>query len=163
MSNDAVINRLFWSAEACFILATVVLCVAEFVVRRPVPIPVPSIYWPVASLRLRGSRRMRRLFRLLIGDLYRKRLWNPTFNSLLKQKGFERQRHLSSCNIHAGCSAMVLTLVAFFLYHRLYGAALVLAAFELVFNTPAIILSRYLYLLTLRRGSPTLTPKRSVG
>jgi len=46
---------------------------------------------------------------------------------------------------------MVLTQVAFFLYHRMYGWALALAGFELVFNTPAIILSRYLYLLTLHR------------
>ena len=161
MSGDAVISRVFWSAEACFTVAVVVLCVAEFVARRPVPVPVPSVYWPVARLGLHGSRRVRRSFHLLIGVLYRKRFWNPAVNSVLKQRGFERQRHLSSANIHTACSAMVLTLVAFFLYHRMYVGALALAAFELVFNTPAIILSRYLYLLTLRRPGLSRLGRRS--
>jgi hypothetical protein len=59
---------------------------------------------------------------------------------------------------------MVLTLVAFFIYGHLYVGALFLACFELVFNTPAIILSRYLYLLTFREkvgSGPTPSPEPS--
>jgi len=39
MSNGTIIADLFWLAEAGFALTAVVLCVAEFVVHRPVPIP----------------------------------------------------------------------------------------------------------------------------
>jgi len=154
MSSNAIIAALFWLAEAGFALTAVVLCVAEFAVHRPVPIPIPSVYWPVAKLGLHRGRKARRFFHFFIGRLYRKQFWNPAVNSILKQRGFERQRHLSSGNIHAACSAMVLTLVVFFIYGHLYVGALFLAGFELVFNTPAIILSRYLYLLTFRKRKP---------
>jgi hypothetical protein len=150
MNCGEIIIYLFWFAEACFVVTGVILCVAEFIIHRPIRIPIPSVYWPVARLGLRRDRKSRRIFCLLLG-IYRKHFWNPAVNSMLKQRGFERQRHLSSCNIHAASSAMILTLLAFFIYNQMYVGALFLAGFELVFNTPAIILSRYLYLLTFYR------------
>jgi hypothetical protein len=149
--SGAVILSFFCFVEACFAVTAVALCIAEFVIHRPIRILVPSVYWPIARLGLRRGRKTRRIFHLLIGKLYRKHFWNPAANSILKQRGFERQRHLSSCNIHAACSAMTLTVVAFFLYNHFYAGALVMVSFEMVFNTPAIILSRYLYLLTFSR------------
>jgi len=151
MNNGAIIIRLFCLAEACFAMTAMVLCIAEFIIHRPIRTPIPSVYWPAASLGLHGSRKVRRIFRRLIGKAYRKHFWNPAVNSLLKHRGFDRQRHLSTSNIHAACSAMVLTLVAFFIYNHLYVGALLLLCFELTFNTPAIILSRYLFLLTYCR------------
>jgi hypothetical protein len=85
MSSGVAIIYLFWLAEACFALTAVVLCVAEFVIHRPVPIPIPSVYWPIAKLGLHRSRKARRLFHLLIGRLYRKQFWNPAVTSILKQ------------------------------------------------------------------------------
>jgi hypothetical protein len=151
MSSDAIITTLFWSAEAVFAVTAVVMCIAEFVLHRPVSLPVPSLYWPVAKLGFHRNRNVRRVFRFLFCDLYRKRFWNPVMNTSLKQKGFDRQRHRSTSNIHAACSAMVLTLIAFTIYCAMYIWAVGFAGFELIFNAPAIVLSRYLYLLTRRR------------
>lgn len=152
---SVVINTLFWSAEAASVVTVVVLCIAEFVLHRPISLPVPSVYWPVAKLGFHRNRNVRQAFRFLFSNLYRKRFWNPVMNTSLKQKGFAPQRHRSTANIHAASSAMVLTLIAFNLHCSMYAGALVFAGFELVFNTPAIILSRYLHLLTRRR--PGLT------
>jgi len=148
-----------------------VLCIAEFVLRRPIAIPIPSVYWPLAKLGFSRNRKVRRVFRLTFSDIYRKRFWNPVMNSWLRQKGFDRQRHLSTANIHAACSALVLALVALSVqtahecaalppsfpgriqaWHNCFAQTTVLGGFELIFNAPAIILARYLYLLTCRRG-----------
>jgi hypothetical protein len=45
-------------------------------------------------------------------------------NNRLKQKDFDRQRHLSSSNIHAACSALVLTIIATFIHSTHQFAAL---------------------------------------
>jgi hypothetical protein len=95
----------------------------------------------------------------------------------MKNRGFEQRRHLFACNTHAACSALVLLEIVFFVWaaHHINASAMSiplpddvaagmargarscyhwvvgLAVFELVFNVPAIILTRYLYLLTIRR------------
>lgn len=110
-------------------------------------------------------RRLRGVFHCLVNRLYRKRFWNPLLNARAQYRGFERRRHLGACNVHAVCSALALALIGCFLHfaHRAALSGLVqsqrscylwvagLAAFELIFNAPAIVLTRYLYLLTLRR------------
>ena len=130
---------------------------------------LPSLYWPLAKLGFCHNRKLRRIFRFLICDLYRKRFWNPVINSRAKYRGFNQQRHLWLGNIHAVCSAILLLIIPFLLIvaHRAateplphverlcyltIAAAIVL---EVVSNVPAIILCRYLYLLTLRK--PGLT------
>jgi len=147
-----------------------VLCIAEFVLRRPIAIPIPSVYWPLAELGFSRIRNIRNAFRFLLSNLYRKRFWNPLMNTWLKQRGFDRQRHLSTANIHAACSALVLALMALSVqsahefaalpppfpggnqaWHNCFAQTAVLGGFELTFNAPAIVLARYLYLLTCRR------------
>jgi hypothetical protein len=168
--GDSAITKLLFAAMALSGVTAIVLCIAEFVLHRPIPVPVPSVYWPVASLGFSPNRKVRRVFRFLFCNLYRKRFWNPLVNTSLKQKGFDRQRHLSSSNIHAACSALVLTIIAIFLHgahqfaalqppsagglqtwRQCYAPMAIVGGFELVFNLPAIVLGRYLYLLTLRR------------
>ena len=159
-----------------------VLCVAEFVLRRPITIPVPSVYWPLAKLGFSRNRQIRRVFRWLFSDVYRKRFWNPLMNTWLKQRGFDRQRHLSTANIHAACSALVLALMALFIqsahefgalgppfpgraqaWHNCFVQTAVLGGFELIFNAPAIVLARYLYLLACRRREAELRWKSAGG
>jgi hypothetical protein len=85
--------------------------------------------------------------------------------AVVKTKGFDRKRHLQAANMHAACSVLVLTVIVAFL-HFAHKASLSgqlgakrtclvwaagMAAFELVFNAPAIVLSRYLYRLTFRK------------
>jgi hypothetical protein len=93
-----------------------------------------------------------------------------------KVEGFERRRHLGASNAHAACSALVLALVAVYLSfaHRAalsgqfqaqrtcYIWATALAGFELIFNAPAIVLARYLYLLTLRRPGLDRGPRQAL-
>jgi len=160
--------------------ASLVLCIAEFVLRRPITIPIPSFYWPLAKLGFSRNRRVRKMFRCLLSDLYRKRFWNPLMNTWLQQRGFDRQRHLSTANIHAACSALVLGLMALFVqaaseitasptqfpgrtqaWQNCFIQTTVLGSFELIFNAPAIILARYLYLLTCRRRERELRLKSS--
>jgi hypothetical protein len=138
---------------------------------------VPSIYWPIARLGFSRNRRLRRVFRLLFSNLYRKRFWNPTMNSWAKNRGFDQRRHTFAGNTHAICSTLVLAEIVFFLWAAHHTAAagrsfppdsefalamargasssyrwvVGLSIFELVFNVPAIILTRYLCLLTVRR------------
>ena len=130
---------------------------------------LPSLYGPLAKLGFCHNKRLRRAFRFVICDLYRKRVWNPTINSRAKYRGFNQQRHLWLGNLHAVCSAILLLIIPLLLIvaHRAateslphverYSYLTVAAAIvlEVVSNLPAIILCRYLYLLTLRK--PGLT------
>jgi len=109
-----------------------VLWIADSICHRPLPIRIPSLYGPVARLAFHPSRTARRAFRFWFSKLYRKRVWNPTMGAVVKTKGFDRNRHLQAANMHAACS-------------------------ELVFNAPAIVLSRYLYRLTFRKRGLTDT------
>lgn len=127
---------------------------------------IPSIYWPIAEIGFSRNRTKRRAFRFVFCRVYRKLLWNPVINSWAKNKGFDPRRHVFANNGHAVCSAMLLFLLftcfysahqmaAFsFLAHEVracYLRAVVIASVELIYNAPAIVLSRYLYLLTVRR------------
>lgn len=139
---------------------------AEYVHQRAVAFRVPSLYWPLARLGFSRNQIARRIFRVLFCEWYRKRFWNPLINSWLKVGSFNRRRHLSNCNIHAASSVMFWMLVVFFLYFAGRTAAIsqfavarrfclwaaIALGIEAVFNLPAIVLSRYLYLLTLRRA-----------
>ena len=163
---------------AVSVASCVVLCIAEFVLRRPIATSIPSVYWPLAKLGFSRNRRVRKVFRALFSNLYRKRFWNPVMNTWLKQKGFDRQRHRSTANIHASCSALALALIALFVqsahefvssplsfpgkaqaWHNCFVQTAVLAGFELIFNAPAIVLARYLYILTCRRRERELRLK----
>lgn len=141
------------------------------------PLLVPSIYWPIARCGFSRNPRLRRVFRLLVSNLWRKRFWNPVINSWAKNRGFDQRSHILANNTHAICSALVLPLILVFLWaaqratadarllppesdfarsmtsfvHTCYRWAIGLSIFELVYNTGGIILSRYLYLLTVRR------------
>lgn len=141
------------------------------------PLLLPSIYWPIASCGFSRRRGVRRLFQRLFSHLYRKRLWNLLINSWMRTRGFDHRGYIRSNNVHAVCSAILLVEIAFFLCaaHRSAAAAQLLppdsegvrsmndsrrtcyrwvvglGIGELVFNMPAIVLTRYLYLLTLRR------------
>ncbi len=103
-------------------------------------------------------------------------------NTWLKQRGFDRQRHLSTANIHAACSALVLALMALFVqsanelaalpppfpgrtqaWHNCFVQTAVFGGFELIFNAPAIVLARYLYLLTCRRREAELRLRSAGG
>jgi len=107
-------------------------------------------------------------FRFLLCRIYRKRLWNPVMNSGAKNKGFDPKRHVFANNGHAVCSAVLLFLLFTCLYsarqcaafsslamaheeRTCYLSAVVIATVDLIYNAPAIVLSRYLYLLTVRR------------
>jgi hypothetical protein len=169
MTADATIITLFFAAESVFTLLATVLLAAQFL-HRHIPVQIPSVYWPVAKLSFSPKPNVRRAFRCLFSRWYRKRFWNPLLNAQRQTRGFDRRRHLSSSNVHAASSAMMLTVVAFSLYFAYKAAlsgqfqalrtccliALGMAGLEMVFNAPAIVLSRYLYLLTLRR--PRLNP-----
>ncbi len=170
MSADAIVIRLFFVAESGFLLLTLVFLASQFGLVRHIPVQVPSVYWPVAKLGFSPRPNVRRVFRCLINRWYRKRFWNPLLNAQRQTRGFDRRRYLSSSNVHAASSAMFLTVVAFSLYfaHRAavtgqlqaqrtcYVGALGMTGLELVSNGFPIVLSRYLYLLTLRR--PRLKP-----
>lgn len=127
---------------------------------------IPSIYWPIAELGFSRNRVSRRAFRFLLCRIYRKRLWNPIINSWAKNKGFDPKRHVLANNGHAALSAILLLLVLASLHgarqfaefpfladaqRELYLRAAMFAGVDLVYNAPAIVLSRYLYLLTVRR------------
>lgn len=132
---------------------------------RPVNLLIPSVYWPLASLGFSKNRTFRRAFHFLFCDMYRKKFWDPLINSWAKDRGFDRRRHLFACNTHAAVSGMMLSLLLLSLYcaHRATEASLVeverrwyfragvAAVVEFIGNLPAIVLSRYLYLLTLCR------------
>jgi hypothetical protein len=142
---------------------------AQFVLNRSVLFTIPSVYWPIAKLGLAPQVDVRRVFRRLFSRWYRKRFWNPLMAAWRRVRGFDQRRHVSSGNLHAVVSAMLLLVVVLFLYfgHRAalsdqlqaQRSACVwahgVATFGLVFNAPAIVLSRYLYVLTLRRRGLT--------
>ena len=90
-------------------------------------------------------------------------------NSWVKYRGFDRRRHVWLGNLHAACSAILLLMIPLFLItaHQAaldslpqverfcYFMAAASIVLEVVSNVPAIILCRYLYLLTLRKPSLT--------
>jgi hypothetical protein len=167
--SDKIMITLLFTVTAGSGLVCLWLWLAEHVYHRPVPLQIPSVYWPLTQLGFSRQPNVRKMFRLLFCELYRKRFWNPLINSWLKVKGFDRRRHLSTGNMHAASSVMVWMLIVFFLYfacrttataqfdaaHRFYVWAAMTALVEFIFNVPAIVLSRYLYLLTVRRPAPT--------
>jgi hypothetical protein len=112
---------------------------------------IPSIYWPISCLGFSGNPRIRRLFRLVFSDLYRKRVWNPVVNRWVKQRGFSRREFVLQNNVHSFASAILVFQILYWLYHGEYLLAFWLLLLELVVNMPAIVLSRYLYLITIRR------------
>ena len=135
---------------------------------------IPSIYWPIAEIGFSRNGTRRRAFRFLFCRIYRKRLWNPVMNSWAENKGFDARRHVFANNGHAACSAVLLFLLFTCLYsarqcaafsslamaheeRTCYLSAVVIATVEVISNAPAIVLSRYLYLLTVRR--PGLGPR----
>jgi hypothetical protein len=169
--SDTVMTILvFITTMVVSCVTCLVLCIAEFVFHRPIPVRIPSVYGPIARIGFSRNRGLRRTFRLLFCNLYRKRFWNPIMN--LNNKGFDRQRHLGASNLHAASSALVLVLIVLLLYSAYevatstqfqtsaelqtlrtscYRWAVALVIFELVVNAAPIVLTRYLYLLTLRR------------
>ena len=169
MNAEAIIIKGFWVIESVLALMATGLVVAQFVFHWPIRFQIPSVYWPIAKLGFSPRANVRKVFHRLFSRWYRKRFWNPLMNSWQNVRGFDRQRYVSSSNLHAICSAMALVVVAIFLYfarraalssqfqaqRNAYVWALGVATFELVFNAPAIILSRYLYLLTRRRAGLT--------
>jgi hypothetical protein len=167
-AGDKLMITLLFTVTAVSGLVCLWLWLAEHVYHRPVSLRIPSIYWPIAKLGFSHRPNVRKVFRFLFCELYRKRFWNPLINSWLKVRGFDRSRHLSACNMHAASSVLFWTLIVFFLYfahrttvisqfdvaHRFYVWAAIAALGEFIFNVPAIVLSRYLYLLALRRSAP---------
>ena len=113
---------------------------------------IPSIYWPIARLGFAKNPRIRRLFRLLFCDFYRKWVWNPIVNSWAKQKGFSRRGYVVQNNVHSFASALVVSMMLYWVCHSEYLTAFWLLLAELVVNMPAIVLSKYLYLITVRRS-----------
>jgi hypothetical protein len=167
--SDEIIIKLFCVTEAVLALMAMGIVVAQLVLHWSIPFQIPSVYWPIAKLGFSPQTDVRRVFRRLFSRWYRKRFWNPIMDAWRKVRGFDRQRHVASGSIHAVCSAMALAVLPLFLYfaHKaalsgqsevqpvVYTLALGVTIFELAFNAPAIVLSRYLYLLTIRR--PGLT------
>ena len=113
---------------------------------------IPSIYWPIARLGFAKNPRIRRLFQLFFCDVYRKRIWNPIVNSWANQKGFSRREYVLQNNVHSLASALVVSMILYWVYHSEFATALWLLLAELVINMPAIVLSKYLYLITVRRS-----------
>ncbi|HTL57120.1 MAG TPA: hypothetical protein VL361_15670 [Candidatus Limnocylindrales bacterium] len=165
MDSDAVFIGLFCLMAAGSCVTAAALWIADSVCHRPLPIRIPSLYGPIAKLAFHPNRKARGAFRFWFSKLYRKRFWNPTLGALVKIKGFDRKRHLQAANMHAACSVLVLSVIVVFLHfahkaslsgqwgaeHTCLVFAAGMAAFELVFNAPAIVLSRYLYRLTFRK------------
>ena len=112
---------------------------------------IPSIYWPLSSLGFSKNARIRKVFRLFFSDFYRKRLWNPIVNSWAKQTGFSRREYVLQNNVHSFASALLLFLILYWVYEAQWLTAFWLLLAELLINMPAIVLSRYLYLITIRR------------
>jgi len=139
---------------------------------------LPSIYSPIARCGVSRNRTVRRIFRRLVSNLFRKRFWNPVVNSWLKDRGFDRRKYVRTVNFHAIGSAACLLGIALFLrgawgvaatarslppgtgfdsqnaIRGCYRWVICLGLFDLAFNMPGIVLARYLYLLTLRRPAP---------
>lgn len=167
--SDEIIIKLFCVMEAVLALMAVRIVVAQLVLHWSIPLQIPSVYWPIAKLGFSPQADILRVFRRLFSRWYRKRFGNPTMNAWRKVRGFDRQRHVASGSIHAVCSAMALAVLTLYLYfaHKaalsgqsevqpiVYTLALGVTIFERAFNALAIVLSRYLYLLTIRR--PGLT------
>ncbi len=117
----------------------------------PMKMLLPSPYWPIAALGFSKSRSIRRIFRLVFTKFYRKRIWNPLINSWGKSKGFDRPRFALQNNVHALWSGMWLYCVAVGLWHSPGKFTFILLVADLLINMPAIVLSRYLYLITMKR------------
>jgi hypothetical protein len=50
---------------------------------------------------------IRKYFRLLLSDFYRKRLWNPVINTWARQTGFTRRQYVIQNNVHSVASALL--------------------------------------------------------
>ena len=99
---------------------------------------------------------MRRVFRFLFSNYYRKFVWNPLINSWAKDRGFDRRKYVVQNNIHAILSAMLLFQVVYWLYYSEYLRAVGIGIVEVIVDLPAIVLSKYLYLITIRRSNQAL-------
>lgn len=125
---------------------------------------IPSIYWPIARLGFSRTKSTRKIFRLIFSNLYRKRIWNILINLWAKQKGLDRHEYARQNNIHSFGSALLLFAMLYWLYYSEYVQALCFAVADLLINMPAIVLSRYLYLITVRRAKISLaTDERTPG
>ena len=87
----------------------------------------------------------------MFSKFYRKRIWNVLVNSWARQKGFEKREYTVQNNVHAIGSGLLLFMMLYWLYYAEYVRALGVAVIDLLINMPAIVLSRYLYLITVRR------------
>ena len=114
---------------------------------------IPSIYWPIAELGFSRAARTRRMFRRVFSNFYRKRIWNALIGWWAKQKGLDGHEYARQNNIHALGSALLLFVALYWLYYSKYVDAACFALADLLINMPAIVLSRYLYLVTVRRSS----------
>jgi len=119
---------------------------------------IPSIYWPIAKLGFSRAAGTRRVFRRVFSNFYRKRIWNALINSWARQEGLDRREYARQNNIHAFGSVLLLSLTAYWLYYSEYQQAACFAVADLLINMPAIVLSRYLYLITVRRLDVSLHP-----
>ena len=79
--SDTVMTTLLFMMMALSCVTCLVLCIAEFVLHRPLPVQIPSVYWLIAKLGFFPNRKVRGAFRFLFCDLYRKRFWNPVVNT----------------------------------------------------------------------------------
>jgi hypothetical protein len=113
---------------------------------------IPSIYWPMARLGFSGNRNRRKVFRRIVSGFYRKRVWNILINSWAKQKGLDRREYTIQNNVHSFASALLILMALYWMYHAEYLQAIGLGIADILINAPAIVLSRYLYLITIRRA-----------
>lgn len=113
---------------------------------------IPSIYWPIAKIGLSKRRSRRKIFRLVFSNLYRKRFWNILINSWARQKGFDKGQYVVQNNVHAISSLLFVLLIIYWTYHSEYLATMGFVIAEILMNLPGIVLSRYLYLITLRKS-----------
>jgi hypothetical protein len=113
---------------------------------------IPSIYWPIAKLGFSNRRNRRKIFRLVFSNFYRKRIWSILINSWAKQKGFDKGEYVVQNNVHSIGSGLFLLLILYWLHCSEYLQALGFVVAELLINMPAIVLSRYLYLITTRKS-----------
>ena len=113
---------------------------------------IPSIYWPIAKIGFSKHRNRRKIFRLLFSNFYRKCIWNILINSWAKQRGLDKGEYIVQNNVHCICSWLFQLMILYWLYYSEYFHVLVFVVAELLINMPAIVLSRYLYLITTRKS-----------
>jgi len=122
---------------------------------------IPSIYWPIAESGCSAKPGLRRAFRFVFSNLYRKRLGEFLINSRARNKGFDRRKCVFQNNVHAIGSALLLFQAGVWLYYSKYLWVMGTGVVELVVIMPAIVLSRYLYLMTTQGHHQALQRTRS--